>query len=649
VKKPLISFALLLIFFIAFTNFTFAKEKNQPTPKEYSEVIKNITEKIIEAKTTDDAKLEAIHDWITFRIEYNVEKFLSQDFSTVSNLNVVKYRQAVCTGYASLLNEMCYWAGIKCVTINGYAKTERVDLGDKFYLATHCWNAVQISNQWYFVDATWDAGYIQYTRHKLFSKKIKFSPRFVASPSKKYFKKSASDFMKDHLPLNSNWQLNEKRVSIKKFEKDSSAYLGENQFTNNADELPSNAVNYLLNYAAENNLEQTIDDGKDGFAFNKRNFICKAEQHEAQMNVLKNELKSEKELTIADTFLLNEISKNAAMAADTFQLMKAQLTERKNELLKNNQLKLKIVMADNGGLMNANKKILSAAIRTQKKFKTQKSINKKLMKSNDKNVDHFLSELHFYQTKYSKTAKAEDTLGLEEKINELKDSVKISTEEYLTMAHGFNDLYDDIMKRMERYDDQTLKGITDCKTSIELREAMVDDLDYPIQTLKLKFLKRQNAADGLLLDDKIFLIDTLFKHFKQVQIQHLKVVNYQKKILKLVKKMRRYKTESMNQIQIYLNAMSELETFVYRHKDFIRKFTSKGKLINKQLKKRSVTNKKELEYLQSEIELEKMLNKARGRMISKENLGDTKYCRTKAGGCQKQIKNNIRLKIKLAK
>ena len=217
------------------------------------------------------------------------------------------------------------------------------------------------------------------------------------------------------------------------------------------------------------------------------------------------------------------------------------------------------------------------------------------------------------------------------------------------MVKSFNDEYNNDLTKLEQYDDLTRKGVADLKQAYELRLNLIDGLDYPIQTLKAKFTKRQTNADGLLLDENVFLTDTLFKMFKQIQSAHLKVVNHQKKILKLVKKMRRYKEESTSQIQIYLDAMSGMETFVYRHKDFIRKFSSKCKLLNKQFSKRNVTNQLEAKHLLKEIELEKMLAKARGKMISKEISSYNKFCNTSSSACVKQIKNNNRLKTKLSK
>ncbi|MEN9522221.1 MAG: hypothetical protein RL065_598, partial [Bacteroidota bacterium] len=496
---------------------------------------------------------------------------------------------------------------------------------------------------------TWDAGYIKYTKHKFLSKKIKFKPRFIASPNKKYFKKSASDFSKDHLALNPEWQLNAKKISIKKFEKDSSFYLNANQFTNNAEALSNEYETYLMNYAGENKWAKMVDDGNEGFIFNKRNFVCSGLKNQGKMNLMLADLKPIKELSATDTNQLNSISKYASNAIDSFNKMKPVLTEMKMELIKNNQLKTKILASDNGAFLAINKKIFSSINRTKKKMKLQRKTNKALMKSNDKNVDHFLSELKFYQTKYSKTAKAEDTLGIEQQIKVLKDSVKMFTEDYVSMTKIFNNEYDNELSKLEQYDDLTKKGINDLKQAYELRLNMIDDLDYPIQTLKAKFTKRQTNADGLLLDDNIFLTDTLFQMFKQIQSTHIKVVSNQKKILKLVKKMRRYKEESTSQIQIYLDAMSGMETFVYRHKDFIRKFSSKCKQLNKQFTKKTNSNQLEAKHLTKEIELEKMLAKARGKMISKEISSYNKFCKTSSSACLKQIKSNNRLKIKLLK
>ncbi|MEY4877162.1 MAG: hypothetical protein RL708_2311, partial [Bacteroidota bacterium] len=50
-----------------------------------------------------------------------------------------------------------------------------------------------------------------------------------------------------------------------------------------------------------------------------------------------------------------------------------------------------------------------------------------------------------------------------------------------------------------------------------------------------------------------------------------------------------------------------------------------------------------------EIELEKMLAKARGKMISKEITTYQKFCKTSSSACVKQIKSNNRLKQNLSK
>ena len=71
----------------------------------------------------------------------------------------------------------------------------------------HEWNAVQIENEWYFVESTWGAGYS--TDHKHFTKK--FTPYYFFTPPEEY--------VRGHLPFDEKWQLlpKNKRIDQKTF------------------------------------------------------------------------------------------------------------------------------------------------------------------------------------------------------------------------------------------------------------------------------------------------------------------------------------------------------------------------------------------------------------------------------------------------
>ena len=59
--------------------------------------------------------------------------------------------RAVCEGYSRAFQLLCSEMGITCVSVNGTAEDESDD-GD----GNHIWNAVQLDDEWYYVDVTWN-------------------------------------------------------------------------------------------------------------------------------------------------------------------------------------------------------------------------------------------------------------------------------------------------------------------------------------------------------------------------------------------------------------------------------------------------------------------------------------------------------------
>ena len=94
----------------------------------------------------------ALHDWMLDWAEYDPGALSSGPVGEPMPHNDDPYgfltgRKGICTGYAStfqLLMELC---GIPCLTVNGtsHGGTEE-----------HAWNLVQLGEDWYAVDVTWD-------------------------------------------------------------------------------------------------------------------------------------------------------------------------------------------------------------------------------------------------------------------------------------------------------------------------------------------------------------------------------------------------------------------------------------------------------------------------------------------------------------
>ena len=100
-----------------------------------------------------------MYTWITHNIKYDVDSFFKGRFPSMRPEDVLLRGSAVCGGYARLYRELIKKMGLQCKIINGYSKGYRWN-GTISSKAYHAWNAVKISDFWYYVDSTWGAGNI---------------------------------------------------------------------------------------------------------------------------------------------------------------------------------------------------------------------------------------------------------------------------------------------------------------------------------------------------------------------------------------------------------------------------------------------------------------------------------------------------------
>lgn len=161
-------FCIVSIFFFVFSAFAASMDpKVRSVPNNVTEqvfkkpkeglplVVKHLTQNIGNATS----KVKVMHDWICDNIAYDTDMYFSGSVSKQDYESVLKKRKAVCSGYASVMNEMCRLAGIESIGIHGYSK----GFGYRGWLGKetdHEWNAVNINGKWQLVDCTWDAGHV---------------------------------------------------------------------------------------------------------------------------------------------------------------------------------------------------------------------------------------------------------------------------------------------------------------------------------------------------------------------------------------------------------------------------------------------------------------------------------------------------------
>ena len=167
--------------------------------------INSLAEYLIKPVKTNREKIEVFYYWIAENIAYDTQSYSSNNFSKTDAQTTLNSRKAVCQGYSELFKALCDYAGIKCYTINGYAKGFSYEYGDEFDKTNHAWNVVFIENKWQLIDATWGSGYVSYKDGRL---------QFTRQLKMEYFLSPPEKFIEKHLPANPMWQLLDYPVSM---------------------------------------------------------------------------------------------------------------------------------------------------------------------------------------------------------------------------------------------------------------------------------------------------------------------------------------------------------------------------------------------------------------------------------------------------
>lgn len=161
--------------------------------------------------STDVEKFRAIYKWVCNNIKYDINSFTTinkkrkklnkNDFIVWNNeykkkvyKRLLKRKKTMCTGYAYLLKELAFIAGINCKIIDGYGRTSVSNIDDLETL-NHSWNAVFLNNKWYLCDPTWSTGFINY------------NSSFIKSYNDGYFLTDPTYFNQNHFPLDKKWLL----------------------------------------------------------------------------------------------------------------------------------------------------------------------------------------------------------------------------------------------------------------------------------------------------------------------------------------------------------------------------------------------------------------------------------------------------------
>lgn len=170
-------------------------QKNRP-----GDFVSAVCKKIEGWACDDFEKVKLSHDVVALALTYDAESYLAGKIPAQDSGAVLRSGKAVCSGYAAVFKEFCAELRVPCTVVSGFAKGVSYNPNSKIIKNNHDWNIVQVDGAWYFVDCTWDSGYLdgrknvkEYTTDYLF-----------LEPERAIF---------SHYPENPEYQLLEKKFT----------------------------------------------------------------------------------------------------------------------------------------------------------------------------------------------------------------------------------------------------------------------------------------------------------------------------------------------------------------------------------------------------------------------------------------------------
>jgi len=148
----------------------------QSDAKEIIDLAKSITAGI----SGDYQKAKAIHDWVANNIYYDWDAFKSKKYDSITALDTLKNKKALCEGYMNLTVSLFQASNIPAKYISGYTTSNNRE--------NHAWCEAFAGGKWIIIDATWDS--------KNTYENGAFSDKTPCGD--KYFDISLKDFSADH-------------------------------------------------------------------------------------------------------------------------------------------------------------------------------------------------------------------------------------------------------------------------------------------------------------------------------------------------------------------------------------------------------------------------------------------------------------------
>ena len=161
--------------------------------------VAEIADKITKDFKANEDKARAIYYWIANNIAIDPKATKKNEPKNTLPEIVIVNRKTTPLGFSLLVQEMCSYAKIRCLSIDGYVKNNAEEINTKGEEKNYSWNVVQLGQSpetWYYIDACRASGYID-SKYTIFTKEF----------TSQYFFTDKRLFNLIYFPDNMAWQL----------------------------------------------------------------------------------------------------------------------------------------------------------------------------------------------------------------------------------------------------------------------------------------------------------------------------------------------------------------------------------------------------------------------------------------------------------
>ncbi len=455
----------------------------------------------------DRPKANAIYNWITHHIKCDIAAIQSGKLKPEKIEKVLKNHLGVCEGYAKLFTAMCQEAGLKAVSIEGYAKDWIFDNGDQLTLPRHMWSAVLLDSQWQLVDPTWGAGVLVQSptvirkiinkvtfRKVVYAKKLKFVYRY----DPQYFNQDAEAFRLKHLPADPYWQLTDTAMPLSVFEAgDSAVILFNKEYSKPQQNTPE-----LARIAALKPDSVAFDAAERSYNFNSRFPVALAIQQAAKVQDNLKKIEDEADIEKAKA-LFKDATKAMKIAEEHIKEQKKFFPEQYNILKKKNRAKNGEAKQYMNQIKTDDKKLVAQCVKYRNGAATKiKKVNKKYADASRRKQTTDPNKLRDIEpSKTQKTALAPELVEIKDSIRERNERIDSLQTDVAARTVAIKALMDSNMTRLDSLGKCLATSDSFLVMEAKARIGMHDNYDDEVIKWSTLFKeKKYNRADTLHRD-----------------------------------------------------------------------------------------------------------------------------------------------------